>query len=1273
MGLKRLETKLNLQGALSGAFDVSSENSIRKFSLGGFSNSSNGFSNVATTVPNSSVPGTKNSVLFNRESSQVTSKLPNREDVSKQTAINNKFSIHSSMPEPLAIYSFTKNDANAMSAAIYQAYFEDRCSLEFSKAMIKKVKQGDESVLSKILKDLEEEIAVVENNLNATEQYLKICLQLNGRLNEIERPIISTIFKENYSLLVPDELGLDGRAGNDAFSILKYVGANLETLSTKSNTSLMTQLMYLASKQMTNGVSSLLLGNLTVYPHRMFAEGSQNVNYVETSFDNDTKLNLKSLSLLGNDSQSFLYGVSENVSYLQKLKMQTLTDGSRFQKAAYLMSLLSNEMSVSTGLAKLEGTQLGQNFNITNDYRRNFWGMDEQITDSTTEASVPNSLVDYFIVNENGKNRLDSEKGVLLFDGSRFENTKSRTNAFDAFVAGSLRSPVTKSKNRVEEYTIAQNAAVSRFKLGSEFLKILLCRGKKTKLLTPRGLFTRLIADFSETLLLFKKQQTAKGKAVNEICLLSILGKNTSILGDNSSVSIIKRSLLTVMAKKTLQLQYSLDTAVQKNTTNESQKSSSKPSTTTFTTDTGTAKTKTTISVENSGAPQSSQSAKTSTSSFVQNKTNPRLCIDESILFEKKLDADINSDVAYSFGSLPVSEIDNSTLYSELKFSVTSLYEGFSQGQDGFIDKLVKIYVDLCDESNMLCNESNASSVPVNAIRLTKNSQIDGALLLSMILEAACLLAAEFIDAKISSDSKLQAETKKIGKPTGLGGLLLQLSLPTTLKIRVGEKTQSDLAALSLGAIAKASVGNSFSSIFLPKNGNLIIPEMGSLPRTTAISYDGKTTVASVVDTMYDLVFERELPVLCFAATSSMIQYFYNISEKYKNQAAQLLGNEEQTDEIKLLSNFSQTSIGKKFFSSLNDFSIDASKRKLSLLKRELKSPSGRAPKITLGELRCIQLLLNDLPNVTGNNNFVVVALTKDFVTTTLNRKYSVSADRENSLQDETMRISIEKRPLFSNQGSSTDVVLFVRSLLGSESFSVFDNKVPTSFSDILMNVLVDGKEQGIAYLQKKIDPESASNVLANEIVSYLFRKMFSILSSADLFADNISDFDAFAIDPSKLSLAKSFAQIYGLKATAFDSVFSTNTDGLSYINEDELNALAVTDFEIASSEVNVSLPLLTFGEAELFYDLFETVYFQTGVIANRIFSTSILDETSGILLTGKNSSQNESETQIVTTSGIVNNSGIQKTLAQQAGTNNTPTFDTYNLQVLPSSPMVNK
>lgn len=1238
MSLKALDTKLSLQGVLSGASDVSSANNIKKFALGGFSNSANGVSNTSTTVPISYVPGSKNSTLFSRAIDQASTYQASQQDVSGQSPTNNKYSIHSSIPEPLAVYSFTKDEIQALSAAIYQAYFEDKCSLEFSKALIKKVKQKDEKTLKSILDGLDVEVKETEKILNMIEQYLKTCMMLNKDFNEVQRSTVSAMSQTKYEQLLPDKLGLDGRGGNDAVSILKYAGLGLETLSIKSNTSLMTQLMYLAAKQMDNGVSMLILNGTS-----MFSDMSENSlkdsNFVSTSFRNDSQLNLKSLSLAGNTSQSFLYSINGEVPYLQKMKMWTLNEGTRFQKAAYLMTMLANEMSTSTGLAKLELTQIGQSFNSNGNYRQGFWGLNEQMNDSTSESSSPNSLIDYFVVNELGGNTLTSETGVLLFDGSRYANSKNRKNVFDAFVVGSIRSPTSSDKNKVEQFSLAQSSAVARFDLGIEFFKMLQCRDKKSKLITPRGLFTRLLLDFSDSLAPLRKQETAKGKSVTQLCLLAILGKNVGILGNDSPVSIIKRSILSVMAKKALQLQYSIDEA---------------------------------------------NSTTASSPTLVPNKTTPRFCNDENELFKKKLDFGNDVSVISSFGDLPLSNEIDTTSYTTIGFTISELYQGFFQGQDGFIDKLVKIYIDLCDESNKLCNESNVSATPVNSLRLTKNTQLDGALLLSMILEAACLLAAEFVDAKISSSSVMQIAKKQgtqgngylVGVDAATVNSLLSTAFSTTLLVQVGEKIPSDLAASALSAIAKASAGDDFSSVFLPKNGNLIIPELGSLPQTTPISYDslGQTTSASVIDTMYDLVFERELPALCLSAVCGMMQYFSNVSEKYTDVASQMLGIKKQTEDVKSLISFSQTTQGDNFFSSLNDFSVNVARLKLSNIKKELKSASGRNPKITLGELRCIQLILNGLlGNAENTNNFVIVAFPKDFVTTSLNRAYSVSLDRENSHQDVTMKISIEKKSIFSTQGNSASFVLLLRSPLSSESFSTFESRIPVDLTDLLSNVIVDETETGSSYLQKKIDSNTASSVLLNEIVSYLMRKMFSVLSSADLFADNISDVDAFAIDTSSPTIAKNFAVAYDLQQDIFNGVFSKLTDGTTYINEDNLTSLTRSDFEISSSEVNVSLPPLKFGEAELFYDLFETVFFQTGVVSRRVFSVSIFDEIAGVLFNDKLFIQDDSDSQLVTSNGAVISSGIQKDLSMQIGTNQSPSFDTYNVDVMPTSPLVNK
>jgi len=1279
MGLKVLETTLNLQGALSGAADVTTEGFIKKFARGGFADNTNAIANSALTVPLSYVPNAKNSSLFIKSLDSLKDAEPSHQDT-KQPEVNNKYAINSDNPEPLAIFSFSKDDVPALQAAAYQAYFEDKCSLEFSKRMIEKARQLNEKAFSSIEKSIDQETKIAEQQLDSVEKYVKACLELDKNMNDRNQQMISSFSNTVYAFLKPDKLGLDGRISLSPTSLLNYVGGSAETITLKSNTALMTQMMSLAAKQMTNGASSLVLGSNAAYPNRLKSENQNTDNFIDSIYESDKLINLKSLSLSTAPNQSYIYGVSEDSSYISKLKLENLKAGTNLQKAAYLMTLLSNEMAISAGLGRLNGTQLGASFSSNLDYRRNFWGADEQVTNATTEATTANSLVDYFVVNEEGSNRLTTQKGVLLFDGTRQKSNQLRKNSFDAFVNGSIRSPLSKDENKVSQFSSAQDSAISRFEIGKNFLNTLHCRDKDVNLMTPRGLFARLISDFSESLLTLQNQEKASGQQTLEMCLLAIIGKVAKgDMGVNSPANVIKRSLLSVMAKKSLQLQYVLDSASATVSSNESQKPKTISTSTKVTTTEGegekATKKTSTIQTETTDA---SQTAKSSTSlPFTPNPNpkNPRLCRDEKLLFDARSNDGISSQLIFAFKDLPASGLKYVIDFQQSKtinFSIQSLYDNLNKKQNGLIDKLVKIYIDLCEEAVKVCDEDSANSSVINANRLTRNSQLDGTIMLSLILEAACFLSSEFVDAKLSNFSDFEDL-----KSTAIsGGWQIDdkelYGSNMSMRVKVGDSIISVLAARAMSSLSKAVISNDISSAFLSQNGNLIVPEMESLSQNTIVSYDDQTTVSSIKDTFFDLIIEREIPALCFASTMGMIQYCESISAKYRDFAQQLLGIKKQTDEISSLVTFAQSNIGKNFFASLNDFSIYSARKRISFFKSEILSPSGRSSKLSLGELRCISFLLQLYSSTSTTNNFVVTALPKDFVTKSLNRSFSVSLDRDDSTKDARMSILIDRSSIFSNNQQSFSTVTLVRNPFDHRSFSYFDSKSPSGIGDIISNVILDSSKTGDQFLQEKLDTASATQTLFNEIVSHLFKKLFSTLSAVDLFSENIVDADIFAVDSNSANTARIFADVYGLSSSIFGEVFVKNSAGVSYISEDKLTSLTKLDFDMAASSVNVTLPALKFGEAELFYDLFETVYFQAGVVSRRIFTPSVLDETKGVIVNSSNFTSDNS-TQQTTMNGFIEKNGIQQRLNNQASLNSIPQFDTYSVTINPTSDIVNK
>ena len=1256
MSLKSLETHLSVQGQLSG---TASSTDVKKFAANELASVNKKLHLAPIVRPHS----TKSSAIFTRAVDSRSIKRTVAKPATATVTSNAEHAISHEMPEPLAIYTFTDQDTQSLVAAAYKAYFEDKCSLEFSKGLINLVQQKDSKVLAEMKTKLTQEVSAVDAQLSSMESFMSTCEDLNKTFNTLSPSSVKSVFDEKYSLMFPDPLGLDGRGDGDFSSFMQYIGYSKSEIENKRNTTILTQLLALASNHLLVGASSAALGRkrlLSIDP----ADGPLDVD--DAGYSSKSFTNLSSISLRQKENSSFLYGVSETEPYTSKIRFDLIKYSDNLQKAAYAMTLVANEMAISTGIARLQGTQLGKTFGADIDYQKYFFGT-QGIATADSETSVRGSLVDYFVVNEDGGNDVGKGAGVLLFDGTSFSPSGTRSNSFDAFVVSTIRSPISKTANKSDKFEAALAAADSNFDTGIKFFNTLTSRSKDAKLLTPRGLFTRLLTEFAKSIAPMRSHDIENEISLNTLCLLSVLGKLPS---QDKTVSVIKGSLLTLMAKKVQQLQSPSSTASATSKTGGEKKPNVVKTTTRVTTtdESGQSKT-TTVSSESS-----QDSAGSAGSVYTWNPRLPRLCEDEERLFYSAFDTKQTQDLFNQFMSLPVASRTNDPDYKTTAFSVNELYKSISENYDNFLDSLVKIYIDLCEESILLCNEVNYSASPVDATRLTKNSKTDGALLLAMILESAILLSTEFIEATLVADGlniinfyQQQPESERIISNND--------EFPHFIQVRVGQDSQVAIAAAALGAISAASANDSFDTLFLPENGDLTVPAIGSYPQNTVISHDknSSVTVATAVDTFRDLVFEKEMPALCIAHTAAIVSYLHTNAKKYTEIASQMIGASPPQAIAKSIIDLAKSSVGSKFISSVNAFSLDTARKRIEDVKAELSSDSGRLPKLTLGEMRCVKIVLESISTNASTNIFTVVGLPKDYVTKSISGDYSLMLDRLNNVDDTLMKVTCTKRDVFSGWSSAVSNEMLIRSPFNSASFSVFETSPPAGMQDILDRVIVDGNVSGGKYVDGKLDTGRAHTVLYNEVVSYLLKKLFSVLSSADLFAQNIVDSEIFTVDNKSASTAKYFATAYGLVAGTFDTAFFTNSDGKTIVDEESLLRLTLTDYVSSKFSTNLSHPTLTFGEAELFYDLFMTVHFQLGCIQQRVFSSSLLDETVGFFSNSSSFPQMKSDPQTITVNGPKQVSGISTDMEYQSKFRQSPTFDTYSLEATIAAPLVNK
>ena len=125
-------------------------------------------------------------------------------------------------------------------------------------------------------------------------------------------------------------------------------------------------------------------------------------------------------------------------------------------------------------------------------------------------------------------------------------------------------------------------------------------------------------------------------------------------------------------------------------------------------------------------------------------------------------------------------------------------------------------------------------------------------------------------------------------------------------------------------------------------------------------------------------------------------------------------------------------------------------------------------------------------------------------------------------------------------------------------------------------------------------------------------------------------------MDQNSPSIAKKFAIAYGLDPSTFDNCFSKLSDGTSKIQTSNLLSLSRQDFDVAESSLNFKLPTIQFGESELFYDIFESIFFQSGTVQRRIFSPVIFDEIVGTLVNNSKFPKTMNQNYSVTTNGEI-------------------------------------
>jgi len=1194
-------------------------------------------------------------------------------------------------PEPIAIFSqktldFSGGQNSPAYAAALQAYIEDRIAISYVEKAFEKSLQADENFfqnidnrVSKNLQQSERTLAVMENLFQQLENFDSI---LSRGQHESSIELFARDLTENYGpaepLLVQNPIFKDPR-GNVKIGYGNS-DVNAFRIFLKSESAIMAMNTAVLQSYLERGCSLNLVN----------ASAEMSPDAFGIQLPNAAAKNSKrhiSLKKLGEEiSKSGTPFESKNKPKgAQKLGYYAVTAGSKLYKALakepkyraamVLSTLVANELCLSAGIGRLTGTPLGESFGIDSpNFAKNFCGVEPgQITE---EVTSPNSLADYFLVSRNGNPRAQNNAvNVLLFEGIGRQNKAAALNvdtATQAFGKSAVRYP---TNNSMPAFDSALTNSQSRSQSAIELYSKLHGRDQELTLLTPRGLFTRIAEEVQKSL-----SNASLGinsfdqNVVAELALFSYLGKTSF----SSALISGQESLRSLLFTQVCRIAFS---GLQKKSENlvagEPKSPSAAKKTRVTVQKNGGASDTFVVSTQDESPPESGGQAEIESFDL----TKIRFSADDQKNFVEPSDEFFAQIFAASLAG--IEPASNST-DAEIGFNLFQLLQNSEQDSNSIINRIAKIFIEAHEEAEAFAGADGGQNGFLRPNRFTRASQIDGSTLVGMIFHAACALSSVFFNARLLAiDGKSTFDTiylNYVGNPNNsLTEAIKNAYTEMVVKVsgRFGQDTPNDLSARALKLLVDASKSNTFENVY-GENG--LIPaldnEKKSKPITPNSISDSNLSFTACQEIFEELAEERDVPYSSILAHVAKQQFVKAQTAEFVDLSLQLAGTKEKDPVAADYANFAQTIIGKKFVESATTRSLQIARSKMKSIARKSEAASRRIPRITLAEVACYKVLCEDLASKSGESLvFLNVGMPAEFIENTILPEFNEveGFDSDPSLMTMDCRVTAYSG-ISGNQISSISRRYSPDNLIDQTSFFVFSDIDPTNISDIVNNVLLTNGQTGNEFVNSFANSDIASEILKNEIFSYLIRKVFSVTTPNDLFADVMQPGDGYKRDSGSSVLAQTLVSNLGMDPSVVSGVFVTE-EGITKFDPSALLSKTSQASIVGPTSQTVTMSPIDFSEADLLADAFSSLAFNTEQIVETIFSETVYEKVICIPF----SSNEFPDFNIANSAKLVNGKPVSSKNTYAAGfslADKVPAsikMNTYEVNVLPADSLVKK
>ena len=735
--------------------------------------------------------------------------------------------------EPIAVFNQKVTDFLQDSravAALEKAYVESKISDKFVERILANAKEGDNEVFSSAMTVVDTELRKAGNVLDALMQILKTIRDFDKELTVTNDSVIRNMCLQHVS---DESIKLDELLPEtDVFGNLLRINDqhffdqndNLPAMpvTALSKTALSAVRFYLdkgymPSQLMKQKILSLTSAQLTeVVPGVVISadetgtavpsvkSAGERVSSVGTPFDQQASISEKDNAGIGTFCDNPIFSAVQSHA------------NTNLKTASVLLSIAANEMLISAGLGRLEGTTLGNKFSTTSNFRKNLLGVSPTGTNIISNHPEPGSIASTLLADEaHGVTpNISLSRAKMILDrkardqvGHHYDNA----SATSGFTKTAITDPVN---NKLNLYEDALDNADEIATVGVQFFEKLQARDKDISILTPKKLFVRVMEEINTSISDFVVGfESASKTRCAELAMYSLVGGRAINPDERDYTEKMRTLLFSAMTRQCFSILQKQNIKILANASE-----SGKPKITEVTVkdEDGTSVTKTITTKDKTGTVDTNKVVldasvirfsgddtqhfvKTSavpSTSFLgarfagdeipenikihwDNIGNPNDPNDAVQAADEKTATASGQDLGPGVGGavgmaleepkVSSAEEVNKTEGSGLKTvflagtnvlwntKIFDLFVDLEQDANSLTSRLAKVFVECHEEAQKIArSEDDTKNFIVPSARVTKASGIDGSTLVSMIFHAATKLAFVFSDSTIIKPQEAQ-------------------------------------------------------------------------------------------------------------------------------------------------------------------------------------------------------------------------------------------------------------------------------------------------------------------------------------------------------------------------------------------------------------------------------------------------------------------------------------------------------------------------------------